>query len=266
MPSIRSMIFFVILWVISKIKLNLYPLIKGQNMKIENVDINKIKPYHNNPRKNDKAINVVAASIKEFGFRQPIVCDKNMVIIVGHTRYRAALKNGLAEVPVHIADNLTEAQANAYRIMDNKAPDYAEWDNDLLLAELKELEGKIDLSLTGFTKDEIAKLSDIGEEVDPDVATPETPISESGKVYQLGLHKLLVGDATKSDDYQKLMGIEKADLLLTDPPYNVDYEGKTKNGLKIENDDMDESSYEKFLRDSFNAIDTVLNDGACFYI
>jgi ParB-like chromosome segregation protein Spo0J len=127
-------------------------------MKIEQWDIEKVKPYDRNPRRNDKAVEAVAKSIREFGFRQPIVVDKDGVIVVGHTRYKAALKLGLATVPVHVAADLSPQQARAYRIADNRTNETAEWDVDLLPIELGELrDGGADLKLLGFTDKELAE-------------------------------------------------------------------------------------------------------------
>ena len=223
-------------------------------MNIQNMKITDIHPYEKNPRLNEGAVDAVARSIKEFGWRAPIVVDKDMVIICGHTRLKAAIKLGLDVVPVHIADNLTPEQVQAYRIADNKTGEIAEWDYSLLPLELKELQdASFDLSLLGFDTDELDKLLNGSEDVVTDGETesdavpeaPEIPTSRYGEVYQLGDHLLMCGDATKADDIAVLMGDEKADLWLTDPPYNVAYEGS--NGLTIENDNMSDSKFREFL-------------------
>ncbi len=236
--------------------------------------ITDIHPYEKNPRFNDDAIEAVAASIKEFGFQQPIVIDKENVIICGHTRLLAAKHLGLSEVPVVVAENLTPEQVQAYRIADNKTGEIADWNYDLLPLEIKELQDKdFDLSLLGFCADELDKLLNGSDEnaitegqTNPD-AVPEAPeetVSKSGEIYQLGKHRLMCGDSTKPEDVALLMNGEKADLWLTDPPYNVAYEGS--NGLTIENDDMSDSSFRAFLKDAFVNVKEQMKPGAAFYI
>jgi len=196
-------------------------------MKIELADINTIKPYPNNPRKlSDIAIEKVSKSIKEFGFRQPIVVDKDRIIVVGHTRYRASKKLGYKQVPITIAENLTKEQINAYRIADNRTNEEAKWDDELLKMELKELEYKdFDLKMTGFDDKQINDL--LFEEkqglTDDDAVpdTPEEPITKLGDIWQLGKHRLLCGDSTKEEDVNKLMDGQKADMVFTDPPYDL---------------------------------------------
>jgi DNA modification methylase len=191
----------------------------------------KPTPYARNARVCPQAaIDKVAASIKEFGWRQPIVVDEDGVIIAGHTRLLAAQKLGIKHVPVHVATNLTPQQVKAYRLMDNRAAQETSWDMDFLpleLAELADLE--FDLGLTGFEPDELAAF--LAEPTvgltDPDVAPepPEKPVSRPGDLYLLGEHRLLCGDATNSDDVTRLMNGKRATLMFTDPPYLVDYEG-----------------------------------------
>jgi len=241
-------------------------------MKIEIVDINTIKPYENNPRKlKDSAIEKVAKSIKEFGFRQPIVVDKEKIIVVGHTRYRASKKLGLTNVPITIADNLTPEQINAYRIADNRTNEEAEWDIELLKSELKDLQLKdFDLDLTAFDEDQLNNfLFEEKEGLTDEDAVPETleePITKLGDIWKLGKHKLICGDSTKIETYQKLCGDIKTDLYLTDPPYNVSYEGKTKDKLTIQNDKQSNDEFIKFLSDAFISADSVLKMGGSFYI
>jgi|18_taG_2_1085343.scaffolds.fasta_scaffold31864_2 site-specific DNA-methyltransferase (adenine-specific) len=196
-------------------------------MKIELADINTIKPYPNNPRKlSETAIEKVSKSIQQFGFRQPIVVDKDRIIVVGHTRYRASKKLGYKQVPITIAENLTKEQINAYRIADNRTNEEAKWDDELLKMELKELEYKdFDLKMTGFDDKQINDL--LFEEkqglTDDDAVpdTPEEPITKLGDIWQLGKHRLLCGDATKEEDVNKLMDGAKADMVFTDPPYGM---------------------------------------------
>ena len=183
-------------------------------MNISNMKVSDIRPYEKNPRLNEGAVDAVAASIKEFGWRAPIVVDKEMVIICGHTRLLAAKKLGLDVVPVHVADNLTPEQVQAYRIADNKTGEIAEWDYSLLPLELQELqEANFDLSLLGFDADELDKLlngetEEITEgETEPDAVpeVPEIPSSRTGEIYQLGDHLLMCGDATNPDDVAAVM-------------------------------------------------------------
>jgi DNA modification methylase len=240
-------------------------------MKIEIADINSIQPYINNPRKlKDSAIEKVAKSIKEFGFRQPIVVDTNRIIVVGHTRYRASKKLGLKEVPITIAENLTQEQINAYRIADNRTNEEAEWDLELLKTEIKELElADFNLDLTGFDEDQLNNM--LFEEkqglTDEDEVpeAPEEPITKLGDIWKLGKHKLICGDSTILNNYEKLFNENKADLLMTDPPYNVDYESKS-TGMKIQNDNKSDDDFLQFLTDAFNNCAIHLKLGCSFYI
>lgn len=196
-------------------------------MKIEIADINSIQPYINNPRKlKDSAIDKVAMSIKEYGFRQPIVVDANRIIVVGHTRYRASKKLGLKEVPITIAENLTQEQINAYRIADNRTNEEAEWDLELLKTEIKELElADFNLDLTGFDEDQLNNM--LFEEkqglTDEDAVpeAPEEPITKLGDIWKLGNHRLMCGDSTDFEYTNKLLQ-DKIDLVFTDPPYGID--------------------------------------------
>ncbi len=204
-------------------------------MKIEIADISSIKPYENNPRKlSDKAIETVAMSLKEYGFRQPIVVDKDRIIVVGHTRFRASKKLGFKEVPITIADNLTPEQINAYRIADNRTSEESEWDNELLKMELKELDLKdFDLGLTGFNEDQLndllfdEKQGLTDEDAVPE--TPEEPITKLGDIWKLGNHRVMCGDSTKEDDVKKLINNNKIDLIYTDPPYGINEQGDRSN-------------------------------------
>ena len=216
-------------------------------MQIETVALNKIIPYIRNPRKNENAVEKVASSIKEFGFRQPIVVDAENVIIAGHTRFEAAKRLGLDLVPVHVADGLTEQQVKAYRIADNRVGQEAEWDYDLLKLELEEIDNP---ELTGFDEDELnGILAEIGEGLtDPDEVpeVPEEPVTVPGDLWELGKHRLVCGDSTNADDVEKALGNIKPMLMVTDPPYGVNYDpswraeaGVNKNVNKmgvVEND------------------------------
>src|SRR5690554_2586991 len=188
-------------------------------MKIININIKDLKEYENNPRLNDEAVEFVKNSIKEFGFKVPIIVDKNNVIVAGHTRLKASKLLNLKEVPCIVADDLTPEQIKAFRLADNKTHEMADWDFDLLLGELEELDDDFDMELFGFDfeidDDDIVVVDD-----DYDVVVPEEPKSKLGDVYQLGRHRLLCGDATNPDDLKTLMDGKLADLFLTDPPYN----------------------------------------------
>ena len=196
-------------------------------MKIELKNIADIKPYPNNPRINDDAVDAVVASIREFGFRQPIVVDTELVIVCGHTRYKAALKLGLKKVPVHIAKDLTPEQIKAYRIADNKTAELAEWNYDLLPIELGELQAlNYDMTLLGFDPDDLAQLLDPGVTeglVDPD-DVPEPPdeaITQLGDLWILGNHRLLCADSSKPEDVDRLLDGAAIHRVHTDPPFNV---------------------------------------------
>ena len=241
-------------------------------MQIKLAEISNIKPYENNPRKlSEQAIEKVAMSLKEYGFRQPIVVDKDMVIVAGHTRFRASKKLGLKQVPISIIDNLSEEQINAYRIADNRTAEESEWDNELLKMEIKELEAKdFKLDLLGFNEDQLndmlfeEKQGLTDEDEVPEA--PEEPISKLGDIWKLGKHKLICGDSTKLETYEKLCGETKVDLYLTDPPYNVSYEGKTKDKLTIQNDKQTDDEFIQFLSQAFVSADSVLKMGGSFYI
>lgn len=204
-------------------------------MEISLLRLSDIKPYPGNPRVNDGAVAAVVASLKEFGFRQPIVVDTDLVIIVGHTRYKAAQQLGLLQVPVHIARDLTPEQIKAYRIADNQTATIAEWDFDLLNIELADLQKQdYDLGLLGFDADELAQIMGTEKqagECDPDeVPEPAAEaITKPGDLWLLGDHRLLCGDSTNPVDVSRLMNGQKAALVATDPPYLVDYTGERPN-------------------------------------
>lgn len=232
--------------------------------------LDEIKPYNKNPRKNEKAVEKVANSIKEFGFKQPVVVDKDKTIIAGHTRYQASIKLGLQNVPVIIADDLTEDQVKAYRIADNRVAQESEWDIDLLKMELKDLKD-IDYNLleTGFNQDELDKILQLeveGLTDEDEVPEDVEPIVEKGNIWQLGNHRLMCGDSTILNNYEKLLRENKADLLITDPPYNVNYEGKDKNKLTIKNDSKNDDDFLQFLTDAFINCAINLKLGCSFYI
>ncbi len=205
-------------------------------MDIITLPLEKLIPYARNPRRNERAIATVAASIKEFGFRQPIVVDEAMVILAGHTRLEAARQLGLTEVPVHVARGLTPAQARAYRLMDNRSSEDAEWDEELLGLELEDLQlDGFALHLTGFDDDELDRLlrgqDALGARDDEDDVpeTPENPVSRPGDLWRLGSHRLLCGDSTVATDVERLLGGVKPHLMVSDPPYGVDYDPSWRN-------------------------------------
>lgn len=225
--------------------------------------LDEIRPYENNPRVNDGAVGAVAESIREFGFQQPIVVDRDGVIIAGHTRYKAAKKLGLTEVPVVVAENLTDEQVRAYRLADNKTGELAEWDFSALEEELAGI-GELDMSLFGFEPEKMKEPEEITED-DYEEEPPEVPKARPGDVYQLGRHRLMCGDSTDVQSVQKLCQ-GQVDLLLTDLPYGVDYTGKTKDALKIQNDAKTDEALRDMLADAFSAADAVMKPGAVFYI
>jgi len=205
-------------------------------MHIDLWPIARVIPYDRNPRLNDgPAVDAVAASLKEFGFRQPIVVDRDGVIVVGHTRWKAAKKLGLAQVPVHVAD-LTPEQAKAYRLADNQTATIAEWDKGLLPLELADLkEANFDLGLLGFSEDELAKwLQPVQEGLcDPDdvPAPPDEATTKPGDLILLGDHRLLCGDSSKPEDVDRLLDGATIHLVNTDPPYNVKVEPRSNNAI-----------------------------------
>lgn len=232
-------------------------------MKVENRKLNEIIPYEKNAKKHDKTqINNVAESIRQYGFVQPIVVDRDGVIVIGHCRALAAQKLGMEEVPCVCVDELTPEQVNALRLVDNKSNE-SDWDFDLLKDELPEL----DLSAFDFDWGLLENSTEeVVEDEAPEIDKDAEPITKLGDIWRLGRHRLMCGDSTSIEDVEKLMGGQLADMLLTDPPYNVGYEGKTKDRLTIQNDSMDNDSFRQFLRDAFTSADAVMKQGAVFYI
>jgi site-specific DNA-methyltransferase (adenine-specific) len=240
---------------------------------IQYIEVSKLIPYANNARTHDdNQVTQIASSIKEFGFNNPILIDDNNGIIAGHGRLMAAKKLGLVEAPTIKLSHLSDAQRKAYILADNRIAMNSGWDNELLALELKELDGDIDLSLLGFDADELnalinpVELTDglTDEDAVPDV--PDEPITKLGDIYQLGKHRLMCGDSTSITAMETLCDGQLVDMWLTDPPYNVAYEGKTKDALTIQNDSMSDDLFREFLRDSYVTADTVMKQGAVFYI
>jgi DNA modification methylase len=239
-------------------------------MHIELRDIDSVTPYDKNPRLNDGAVDAVAKSLQTFGWRQPIVVDKDGVIVVGHTRHRAAQKLGMTKVPVHVAHELTPEQARAYRIADNATADNSTFDYELLPLEIQELEAmNFDLSTLGFSDEQLADImappANAGL-VDPDEIPepPAEPVTQRGDLWRLGEHVLLCGDSTNADDVARVMDGEKASLCLTDPPYGVEYEGGTADRLSIANDT--EAGLEPLLRAALGNAASVCKPGAVWYV
>lgn len=228
-------------------------------MNIVQRNVAELIPYAKNTKKHDKKqINNVAESIKQYGFVQPVVIDKDGVIIIGHCRVLGAKKLGMKEVPCVCVDDLTPEQVNALRIVDNKSNE-SDWDMDLLAEELPGL----DLSAFDFDFGLQDELSNTVVEDDFDPELPSEPKACLGDVYQLGNHRLMCGDSTSLTDVQKLVGGVQIDLLLTDPPYNVDYKGTAG---KIKNDNMEDGKFRQFLTDAFTNAAMVMKPGAPFYI
>lgn len=240
--------------------------------RVEQISLEKLLPYAKNSRTHsDEQVVQLAASIKEFGFNNPVLIDKESTIIAGHGRVMAARRLGMKEVPCIRLDHLTETQRKAYIIADNRLALNAGWDNELLTIELNDLlEDGFALDILGFDSDELKALLDPVKATegltDPDEVpeVPEEPKTKPGDIYQLGKHRLMCGDSTSIDDLEKLCDGQLVDMWLTDPPYNVAYEGGT--GLTIQNDDMEDGQFRQFLRDSYVAADMVMKPGAVFYI
>lgn len=237
-------------------------------MEIVTKKLTDLIPYEKNPRKNDEAVKYVANSIRDFGFKVPIVIDKNNVIVAGHTRYKASQELGLEEVPCIVADDLNEEQINAFRLADNKSGEIAEWDIDLLLGEMENI---INLDMTDYGFESLVEDTDpdeVIEDVVPDV--PEEPKARYGDIYKLGNHRLMCGDSTNPDDVAKLMGGEIVDMVFTDPPYGVSYQGNVSPDAKewemIANDDLRGDKLFQFLLEAFKNIKTYLKQGGAFYI
>ena len=240
-------------------------------MQIVELKIEDLKPYENNPRINEGAVESLAEIIQKLGFRNPILVNKDHVIIEGHTRLEACKRLGMETIPCIVEDDLTEEQEKALRIADNKVAEIAEWDEEKLKIEMKWLkDAGFDLSLLTFHDDELDAILggdalEVGQtESNAVPEVPEVADSKPGEVYVLGSHRLLCGDSTKAEDVKKLVESESVDLWLTDPPYNVAYEGS--NGLTIQNDSMEDTKFREFLRTAFGHAEKALKPGAPFYI
>ena len=232
-------------------------------MELKIMNLRDLKPYPKNAKKHpQEQIKNVAESIKEFGWQQPIVVDEQNVIIIGHCRYQAAKLLKLETVPVHVAEGLDENQVNKLRLLDNKTNE-SEWDLDLLLEQIPTLEFD-NYEIDWGIPEEENEVEEDDFDVDSAFDEIEEPISKPGDIYQLGEHRLMFGDSTNRDDVDKLMDGKVADLVFTDPPYNVAYEGGSKKREMIKNDKID--NFYEFLYDVYQNCYNNMNAGATIYV
>ena len=236
-------------------------------MDVKEIATDRVIPYARNPRRNDAAVSAVAASIREFGFRQPIVVDEEMNVLVGHTRLKAAQSLGLAKVPVHIAKGLTESQRKAYRIADNKLNDLAVWDDEMLALELVDLQNaSYDLTLTGFDPSELAKMLNPptileGADLDEVPSPPKVAITKPGDLITLGRHRLLCGDSRDFGTVEKLIDGRKINVAFTSPPYASQRKYDESSGFKPIKPD----EYVDWFRDvAANIMAALADDGSYF--
>lgn len=240
---------------------------------MEMVSTNKLIPYVNNARTHSaEQVNKLRSSLREFGFVNPVIVDKDYGIIAGHGRVLAAKEEGIDEVPCVLVDYLTEAQKKAYIIADNRFAQDAGWDEELLRIEIESLQGEdFDISLTGFEADEIADMFKDGndkevqdDDYDLSAALEKAAFVEKGDVWTVGRHRLMCGDATASDDVSKLMDGRKANLILTDPPYGVSFQ--SSDGLSIQNDSIKGEEFYQFLLSAMQNMALVLENGGAAYV
>ena len=234
------------------------------------VPITKLVSYVNNARTHSpEQINKLRSSLREFGFINPVIIDRDYGVIAGHGRILAAKEEGISEVPCVFADHLTEAQKKAYIIADNRMAMDAGWDEELLRVEIESLQAAdFDPLLTGFDEKELSKLFDDGIEAeednfDVDAELQKPTFTKPGDIWTLGRHRLICGDSTKEETYTALMDGRKANLVITDPPYNVNYEGSAG---KIKNDNMASEKFFDFLFDAFSNMEKVMADDASIYV
>ena len=234
------------------------------------VPIEKLVPYVNNARTHSpEQVNKLRSSLREFGFINPVIIDRDYGVIAGHGRILAAKEENIKEVPCVFADHLTEAQKKAYIIADNRMAMDAGWDEELLRVEIEALQAEaFDLSLTGFDEKELSDLfkddTDVeDDDFDVDSELKEPAVTQMGDVWTLGRHRLVCGDSTKKETYDELMQGQKANLVITDPPYNVNYEGTAG---KIKNDNMADDKFYQFLLDAFLNMEKVMANDASIYV
>ena len=234
------------------------------------VDINKLIPYVNNARThNAQQINKLRSSLREFGFINPVIIDRDFNVIAGHGKIMAAKEEGINEVPCVFVDYLTEAQKKAYILADNRMAMDAGWDEELLKVEIEALQAEdFDLSLTGFDESELAGFFDTSDDAkdddfDVDAELEKPPVTKSGDLWLLGNHRLLCGDSTREESYTLLMNGKKANLVVTDPPYNVNYQGTAG---KIKNDNLENDKFYQFLFDAFTGMEKAMADDASIYV
>lgn len=237
---------------------------------MELVPIEKLVPYVNNARThNASQIMKLRSSLREFGFINPVIIDRDYNIIAGHGRVMAAKEEKIDKVPCVFVDYLTEAQKKAYILADNRMAMDAGWDEQLLKVEIESLQAEnFDVSLTGFDEKELSNLFDSGKDAkddnfDVDKELQKPTVTKAGDVWLLGAHKLVCGDSTKEETYKVLMGEQKANLVVTDPPYNVNYQGSAG---KIKNDNLKNDQFYHFLLDSFTCIEKSMADDASIYV
>ena len=240
-----------------------FSMLNLKDYEIKIVNIEDVKEYETNPRNNTNAIEAVANSIKEFGFQHPILVDNKMEIIAGHTRLKASQKLGLKEVPIRIINNLSEEQIKAFRLVDNKTAELADWNEELLMFELENI-NNIDMDLFGFDleleNEEEKELNEIIEDDVPEVDEESEPAAKLGDIWQLGNHRLMCGDSTSENDVNKLMNGYKADMVFTDPPYGMK---KEKDGVL--NDNLNYDDLLEFNKQWFNVVFEKLKDTGCLY-
>ena len=234
------------------------------------VDIHKLIPYVNNARThNVQQINKLRSSLREFGFINPVIIDRDFNVIAGHGRIMAAKEEGINEVPCVFVDYLTEAQKKAYILADNRMAMDAGWDEELLKVEIEALQAEdFDLSLTGFDESELSGFFDTADDAkdddfDVDAELEKPPVTKSGDLWLLGNHRLLCGDSTREESYTLLMNGKKANLVVTDPPYNVNYQGTAG---KIKNDNLENDKFYQFLFDAFTGMEKAMADDASIYV
>lgn len=234
------------------------------------VKTDRLIPYVNNARIHSaEQINKLRSSLREFGFVNPVIIDREFNVIAGHGRIAAAKAEGISEVPCVFADHLTDAQKKAYILADNRMALDAGWDEEMLKVEIESLQAEdFDLGLTGFDEKELSSLFDTDNEVtdddfDVDAELEKPCITKNGDIWLLGDHRLVCGDSTKADTYTALMDGKAANLVVTDPPYNVNYEGSAG---KIKNDNMENDKFYQFLFDAFSNMEKVMANDASIYV